>query len=963
MAIRTILLSLILCTTTVTAIHSQNWEELNTKYNRSIMSGDYSGALEFAIKGLEKAEKQFARNAPEYGKSIENLAKVYIAMNNHDEALIYYDELMKLEFTRIEDSFPDFAATLNFFPGLLKQITKSEVATAVYEKAIERLRKIEEIDYAVVTDLTNIYTKGIMAQYQVEEPKTDDERISSVKNKYGYDSKEYIHLLDSLAKAYRDYAKFGPASDILQEVYDIRKKKNLTNTVEHATTCFYLGYVMTLRQKYDEAAPFYDEGLEIYRNNKFEKTGDYTDALYFRSIPYMFSREWQPARENYEEAIRIIEQKLGKDYIMYTGILLSLGSMCKQLEDYEAAEIYYNKENDYRIAKGDTGTATAFGYLMGMGPVYEKTKRWDKADEVNIKLSKATREMIDQSFQYVTIAAEKEVANRFVWFKFNLNSIYSYCYKRYEANPALAEEMYNNELIKKGIIMRAIKSKVAKVLNSGDTALVASFHKWIDIRQKLAKLYQLPVSERKENVVMLEREAQKCEQDMSYKIFTDSDKGSLMVDWKQVQKKLAPDEAAIEFLNFDYYNPDAGFWTDSVLYCALIVRPGYKTPKLVTLFEEKELSRFLEQNKGDNPFDQVRRLYTFFTGQYRKYYKGDSLYHYIWKPVHPYLEGVNKLYYSPSGLLHKISFSAIPVDKDNELIELYSMQHMSTTALLTHDRDPFEISEKYNALLYGGILYDLDPNSVGKAAKKFKVENEDYFIRDRSFDWSDSLRRGGSWSYLPGTKEEVLDIDSLFNKYNVSTQVHTGEQAVEESFKYAGVKMPEIIHIATHGFFFPEKKEVKKERFMNYTNTSTTELNPDEAMMRSGLLFAGANSTWKGITPPEGAEDGILTAYEVSKMNLTNTKLVVMSACETGLGDIKGGEGVYGLQRAFKLAGAEYIIMSLWQIPDEQTVELMNLFYGNWLKGEDIREAFYAAQKEMGLKYEPYFWAAFVLVE
>ena len=145
-------------------------------------------------------------------------------------------------------------------------------------------------------------------------------------------------------------------------------------------------------------------------------------------------------------------------------------------------------------------------------------------------------------------------------------------------------------------------------------------------------------------------------------------------------------------------------------------------------------------------------------------------------------------------------------------------------------------------------------------------------------------------------------------------------------------------------------------------------------MIRSGILLSGANYAWKNGKPfHERMEDGILTAYEISQMNLSNTELVVLSACETGLGDIQGNEGVYGLQRAFKIAGAKYLIMSLWQVPDKQTSMLMTTFYRKWLEAEgpdkgrkkmSIPDAFHAAQKDlrdMGL--DPYQWAGFVLVE
>ena len=136
-------------------------------------------------------------------------------------------------------------------------------------------------------------------------------------------------------------------------------------------------------------------------------------------------------------------------------------------------------------------------------------------------------------------------------------------------------------------------------------------------------------------------------------------------------------------------------------------------------------------------------------------------------------------------------------------------------------------------------------------------------------------------------------------------------------------------------------------------------------MIRSGLILVGANYAWKGGKVPEDKEDGILTAYEISQMNLSGTELVVLSACDTGLGDIQGNEGVYGLQRAFKIAGVKYLLMSLWQVPDKATQELMAAFYQKWLgEHKDIRVAFQEAQSAMQAKYEkPFYWAGFVLVE
>jgi CHAT domain-containing protein len=183
------------------------------------------------------------------------------------------------------------------------------------------------------------------------------------------------------------------------------------------------------------------------------------------------------------------------------------------------------------------------------------------------------------------------------------------------------------------------------------------------------------------------------------------------------------------------------------------------------------------------------------------------------------------------------------------------------------------------------------------------------------------------------------------------------------------------MHIATHGFFFPDPKDVEVaidavkeigEVEFRGGGARTHGLNnfvrSQNPLMRSGLVFAGVNDYWNGAKPITG-DDGVLTALEVINIDLRKNMLVVMSACETGLGDIAGSEGVYGLQRAFKMAGTSFLIMSLWQVPDKETAEFMEVFYKELLLTKDLQKAFSLTQKSMRSKYDPYFWAAFVLLE
>jgi CHAT domain-containing protein len=221
------------------------------------------------------------------------------------------------------------------------------------------------------------------------------------------------------------------------------------------------------------------------------------------------------------------------------------------------------------------------------------------------------------------------------------------------------------------------------------------------------------------------------------------------------------------------------------------------------------------------------------------------------------------------------------------------------------------------------------------------------------------------WTYLPGTFDEVTAIKELAREYNVRTSLFTGTEAREEQLKKIGAHAnPSVLHIATHGFFFPDADKSFLNEDMSTRSGKLVFKTSDNPLDRSGLLFAGANHAWSGHASPEGTDDGILTAYEAASIYLGQTRLVVLSACETGLGDIKGSEGVFGLQRAFKSTGAEYLMMSLWQVPDKETSEFMTFFYTRLLRGFPIPDAFKYAQEQMKQKYydEPYKWAAFVLV-
>ncbi len=233
--------------------------------------------------------------------------------------------------------------------------------------------------------------------------------------------------------------------------------------------------------------------------------------------------------------------------------------------------------------------------------------------------------------------------------------------------------------------------------------------------------------------------------------------------------------------------------------------------------------------------------------------------------------------------------------------------------------------------------------------------------------------RGTQIDYLPGSLREVLDIKKSLTDMHHSATVYIGTNATETSVKSLSGKKTDILHLSTHGFYYTESQVKKKEKlhFLFFDDKHRTNYE-DKTLMRSGLLMAGAKLTINGQDCPLDTDDGILTAQEISQLNLRDIDFVVLSACDTGIGDIMQGEGVFGLQRGFKKAGVKTILMSLWKVSDLTTEILMKELYKNICNGKSKRESLRLAQKTIReykdqdgnyLFKDPYYWAGFVMLD
>lgn len=451
--------------------------------------------------------------------------------------------------------------------------------------------------------------------------------------------------------------------------------------------------------------------------------------------------------------------------------------------------------------------------------------------------------------------------------------------------------------------------------------------------------------------------------------------------WQQVRNELTETEASLEFVAFRQGG------NGDLQYAAILLRKEYSTPQYIQLCTQSQLNEVLAKGTADDEL-YLQNLYSPIAGVDQP-----TLYELIWKPLLPFLKNTRKIYYAPAGDLHRINLAAISpgegvaplqdkyrfvlINSTRSLVNTYS-EMAERLASLPEIKMPCFFNSSVpqgfparffgnieldyygpdvnvhnrEAVLYGSINYDMDSLAI-----RAPIRENVYTPSSGRGDGKPHRRRnfikGEDWEYLFGTKTEIESIQALLqgSKYNV--KVLDSNAATEESFKElstSGVS-PRVLHIATHGFFFSD----------------TTLQDTEEQMNRSGLILAGANYAWKAGVPLNGREDGILSAFEISHTNLRSTELVVLSACETGLGYILNNEGVFGLQRAFKQAGVKNLLVSLWSIPDNATQMLMTEFYRNCLeRNMPMPEALKAAQKwirEQNGYENPYYWAGFVLLE
>ncbi len=583
--------------------------------------------------------------------------------------------------------------------------------------------------------------------------------------------------------------------------------------------------------------------------------------------------------------------------------------------DYSKAQEYLDRASKYYSARISTSDIK-FKLLKTQALVHWFAGSVEQSNQAFLDLGEAYRQHINQNFIAMS-EYEKEQFYNTLKSDFNLFNAYALQLKADQAAP-MYEAMLNNTINTKALLLNESNKIKNGILKGGDQELIAKLHQWEQAKAQLSAFYFDKDAIQK--IDSLEKEVEALEKDINGQshLFTSKENPR---DWKQVRSALQKGEAAIEIIrvnraqtgNRKLYGKNSGL-SDSVNYLALIIKPDSETPDHVLLTEGNLME-----------------------GRYLSYYRNAifardqdlSSYDIYWRKLKQHLTAVSRVYLSPDGVYNQLNLNTLKNPASEKfLLDEMELIYVTNTADLLRREERAVLDA--DAVLVGRPAYDFS-NPVAESASvvpygtRYVMSEELTTFKEQEF------------MDLPGTEEEIDQIASTLRARDINVTAYKGQEALEENVK--ALDSPSILHIATHGFFVDDGASV---------------INP---MIRSGLILAGVKN-------PDAQQnvDGILTAYEATNLNLDKTSLVVLSACETGLGEVRNGEGVYGLQRAIIVAGANNLLMSLWKVDDAATATLMIALYNAWETGQN-QKAFREAQMVMREKFaHPFYWGAFIML-
>ena len=772
-----------------------------------------------------------------------------------------------------------------------------------------------------------------------------------------------------LARIYRKTGRFQMAFETYKIAFDeIVGEENYLLLIACLDD---LGLIMFELNRFQQAADFFQSGLDYFQI--FQNAGElnlrtvapdaqlYAKLLRHRANVYLAEFELDKAAQAFGELLTFIQKSklldLEKDYSLQRDLAL----LYDKLGEDDSALDYYEKAIKNLKDKGELAET-----YQSLGRFYQKrfqdsaaSQAFENGLRIDLEQLEINYRNLPEESRFLFLASIEDRIQGFV--RYVVES----------QDSSLYVLLLEIQLKIKGLALETTTNIRNVVAASDNLRLKALYNEMQLLRKKISDasfLSEEDLKRKKIDIPTLQQAIRDKEAEItefSKDLQQYFERENRQIDFEGLQKILPSDAAAIDFFIVETKNVKH---QPEKVYYALLSRSEGSLPTVIRLCTEAQLQLVLESEID------ARRI-NYITDDDESQY----LYELIWEPMEAYLKGIHQIHLCPSGLLCKVSFKTLQnsFGAKKRLMDRYAIHyHLALRDLLIQEpllraRKSID-SSKVSIALVGAAHFSLDKADIIQIARARRLNPRTVALlsaANAGIAVPSTFKQGSipAFNYLPGTLKELRAIASLFEEKGWSVYKLEGADALEEELLALSQKNPTILHIATHGFFFPKpaSKEIDLGAEHSKGEDFETHLSHlDNPLFRSGLALSGINRVWKGGKQISELADGIFTAYEVAGMNLFDTELVVLSACETGTGEIDNNEGVLGLQRAFKTAGAKKLILSLWKVPDEQTAELMLLFYQFYLDGITVHQAFEKAQQEMRIRYKnPYYWAAFILVE
>ena len=930
----------------------------------------YKKASEILDIALEASRRKYDNKDPEYAIELDRIANLQYKIGKYQEAEANILEAISiLKDSDIESVGGYYAQTLITEATLLA--IKGE-----YDAAEENMNKSEKLQEK---GIKTIETSGIDLDDELAEVYLDIGRYSEAEELIEDDLKKKIarfgetsrHLNDPLILKSRltmilgDYTQAMSLADraynIMVGIFGQSSSKITTSLVASANVNTYMG-------DYDLAIEKLKRVVEI-REQQFGR--DHIDVARALSslalVKFYNNQSTEEVEELFLRSERIIARKLGGTNPYYAEVLKNLAIVYIAKKNYNEAFRLLDRAGGIWSAKiGRRNNINAATIDVLKGDIYygqhnysEAEKYYDNAKKLytsifsnnhpeyvkvlsklsktyfmkgDVKRSQLTLEEVLSNYavfiqEYFPALSEREKAKFWNTIKSDYEFYNTLVINYNRKNTELIGKLYNNALLTKALLLSSTIKIKQRIMTSGDEELIGLYNDWEAKKELLTYVLSMSAEQMlqagidgkqlAEDVESLEKQLSQKSEDFS------SGFDQKVVKWQDVQSSLRDNEVALEMIRFRVFSHT--FSKDSVMYAVLYLTNEKKsTPGLILLKNGKDLET-----------------------KYIKYYRNSikfriddpKSYENFWKPIKDVVGNPGNIYLSADGVYNQINLEAIKQHDGTYVLDNSNIILVSNTKDLYFDKiNGREIQAANTATMFG---------------------NPQYYVKSNPGRWAGrATDRGGNpevIGMLPGTELEVNELKKLLRRDGWVTSDFMEKEATEKAVK--AINNPKVFHIATHGFFQPDSKVSDEDMAFNEN------LAAQNPLLKTGLLLASAGDILNQTTNNFNIDDGILTAYEGMNLSLDKTDLVVLSACETGLGEIEAGEGVYGLQRAFLVAGARTIIMSLFKVSDEATQKLMVKFYSKWLATGEKRASFIEAKKEIREEYkDPIFWGPFIMI-